>query len=196
MSELTGPVQELIGSTGEVAQQSVINQGAIRESAGRFAVMHENIGNVERFLNELGTNMRAIEHALAAENEHGEQTAAAEQGHAERLKEILGLAENILTGTDNEHAGQALASLRDASNEATSAADIYKQAREKTERLNKYVANISKGFTIITTNVALIHATSQEASVSANQAADDVEAAGAHSDAAKAELETYQQEMR
>lgn len=195
MSELIGPVGEMIQSTGEVAVQFVVDKGAMEESRGRFTVVHENTATIERLLNQIGLNMLAIDQALAAENDHGESTATAEIEHTNILEGILTQAQVVLADSGNEHADNALTSLRDAANEAGSAGVAYKQALDKTEQLLKYAENVRRGIAMIATGTELIRERSQEASVLSNTAATDVEAAADHSANAKNELELYQTDI-
>lgn len=125
MSEVTGPVRELMQSTEEATGRFNANTQAMIQSRETVVLIEGTAETMQGMLIAIAEGAKKIMDTIPPAADHSNETAKSVTAHAHSFEAIVASATTVLDGTDNEHATQAIVDIKGASDRAARTASVY-----------------------------------------------------------------------
>lgn len=191
MSEIAGPVRELIGATEQAAGNFGSDAEDMTQSLRAVRTVQDAAQRMVELFIPIAERSKEIMDALAPTVEGSSEIASSAAAHTQFIEEVLGAAATVLSGATNEHATNAVTHLRGATGQAVKAATGYSYADSSINGLAQRMTEVRNDIAKAAVSVASLKAEAEQVTAALELSGRESRGAASHSRQANAELEAY-----
>lgn len=196
MSEISGIVESILLATQDTSSQFAADARASRQIAERMSEVHKQIDATGERLRQAwdaaNTMLRMLDVEVRSDEEL-EGKLKQRQAVAANLAQVAG---DLLTGSDNEHAHDAVADLKNVEDAAGRSVVANSNVITEVKSVQETVAAVQEGIGNLASTLTFARNHSERAALSSGLAAASSDSASRHSLKAVEDLVAYKGDIR